>query len=172
MQLFSCGEWWSSRSVVGTRFSGLASERQPTSSFFKVEFHKAYILRKVFWWEIIYRSIYCYLKVQTKLWQGIFVFEVIIIFSLNIEHSKNKSICKGTEISSIQRTNLSLKGKKYWNLMATLSQTWCSCLCIVCSVIKEWLDMFVCGIFIIHFIYIRIDLNSGQKLYSQSFAHL
>jgi len=45
--------------------------------------------------EIIYLSINL-LLVQTKLWQGIFVFKVI--FSINIEHSKNKSICKGKEI--------------------------------------------------------------------------
>jgi len=42
--------------------------------------------------EIIYLSInLLLLLVQTKLWQGIFMFKVI--FSLYIEHSKKKSIC-------------------------------------------------------------------------------
>jgi len=41
--------------------------------------------------EIIYLSINLLLFVQTKLWQGIFMFKVI--FSLYIEHSKKKFIC-------------------------------------------------------------------------------
>jgi len=118
---------------VGTRFSGLALERQPTFFYCLWSCTMLTYLERCFDEKLveiifIYRSIYCYLCKQS---------------------CGRKYLCSKwyfLSTSSIQRRNLSANGKKCWNLVVaatlSISDVWCSCLRIVCSVIKKWPEMY------------------------------